>query len=179
MIQIKYTIRPFIKANGQVAVRVRWNNNTSEVTFITGVYAERDKWDDDGHRAVKNTTHKFEKREYRSYEINERIADFREAIEEVMSRYSLKNSVPTNLELKETVNKILGRNEEKTIKVKRNVKKTLRQMLDAFLQAGRREKNWDDDCCEKYVQAYQHITKSNPKVTPYNITLETMLALKA
>ena len=179
MIQIKYTIRPFIKANGQVAVRVRWNNNTSEVTFITGVYAERDKWDDDGHRAVKNTTHKFEKREYRSYEINERIADFREAIEEVMSRYSLKNSVPTNLELKETVNKILGRNEEKTIKVKRNVKKTLRQMLDVFLQAGRREKNWDDDCCEKYVQAYQHITKSNPKVTPYNITLETMLALKA
>ena len=100
MIQIKYTIRPFIKANGQVAVRVRWNNNTSEVTFITGVYAERDKWDDDGHRAVKNTTHKFEKREYRSYEINDRIADFREAIEEVMSRYSLKNSVPTNLEFR-------------------------------------------------------------------------------
>lgn len=64
MIQIKYTIRPFIKPNGQVAVRVRWNNNTSEVTFITGMYVEHDKWDDDGHRAVKNTTHKFDKREY-------------------------------------------------------------------------------------------------------------------
>lgn len=115
MIQIKYNIRPFVKANGQVAVRVRWNNNTSEVTFITGMYAERDKWDDDGHRAAKNTTHKFGKREYRSYEINDRIADFREAIEDVMSKHSLKNSIPTNLELKDAVNKILGRKEEKPL----------------------------------------------------------------
>lgn len=178
MIQIKYTIRPFIKPNGQVAVRVRWNNNTSEVTFITGVYAEREKWDEDGHRAIKNTTHKFGKREYRSYEINDRISDFREAIEEALAKYSLKNSIPINLELKDTVNRILGRKDEKIVKAKRKVRKTLKQMLDDFLRAGRLEKNWDDDCCEKYVQAYQHITKSNPQVTPYNISMETMLALK-
>lgn len=178
MIQIKYIIRPFVKPNGQVAVRVRWNNNTSEVTFITGVYAERGKWDDDGHRAVKNSTHRFGKREYRSYEINDRISDIREAIEEVIAKYSLKNSVPTNLELKEAVNRILGRNDEKVVKAKRKVKKTLKQMLDEFLQAGRLEKNWDDDCCEKYIQAYQQLMKANPKATPYNITMETMLTLK-
>ena len=45
-----------------------------------------------------------------------------------MSRYSLKNSVPTNLELKETVNKILGRNEEKTIKREFGIRKALRMM---------------------------------------------------
>ncbi len=179
MIQIKYTIRPFIKPNGQVAIRVRWNNNTSEVSFITGAYADREKWDDDGHRAVRNTTHKFGNREYHSYEINDRIADFREAIEETMSKFAIKNSMPTNLELKEDVNRVLGRKEEKSIKAKRNVKKTLKQMLDDFLKAGKLEKNWDDDCCEKYIQAYQHITASNPKVTPYNITVDTMLALKA
>lgn len=179
MIQIKYTIRPFIKPNGQVAVRVRWNNNTSEVTFISGVYAEREKWDEDGHRAVKNTTHKFGKREYRSYEINDRIADLREAIEEVLAKYSLKNSIPTNAEMKDAVNKLLGRKEEKVIKAKRTSRRTLKQMLEDFLRAGRLEKNWDDDCCEKYQQAYQHITASNPKVTPYNITIDTMLTLKA
>lgn len=179
MIQIKYTIRPFIKPNGQVAIRVRWNNNTSEVTFISGVYAEREKWDDDGHRAVKNTTHKFGRREYRSYEINDRIADIREAIEEVLAKYSLKNSIPTNIEMKDAVNKLLGRKEEKVIKAKRTQRRTLKQMLDDFLRAGRLEKNWDDDCCEKYQQAYQHITASNPKMTPYNITIDTMLALKA
>ncbi len=178
MIQIKFKIRPFIKPNGQVAVRVRWNNNMSEVTFITGMYAEKSKWDDDGHRAAKNTTHKFGNREYRSFEINDCIADFREAIEDVLTKYSLKNSIPTTTELKLAVNKVLGRAEEKTIKAKKRVKKTLKQMLDEFLKSGRLEKNWDDDCCEKYVQAYQHITKSNPKVTPYNITLETMLNLK-
>ncbi len=179
MIQIKYTIRPYVKANGQVAVRVRWNNNTSEVSFISGVYAEREKWDDDGHRAIKNTTHRFGNREYRSYEINDRVSEFREAIEEVLAKYSLKNSIPTSSELKDAVNNILGRKEEKVIEARRKVRKTLRQMLDDFLQAGRLEKNWDDDCCEKYVQAYQHITKSNPKVTPYNITVETMLTLKS
>ncbi|MCM1139856.1 MAG: site-specific integrase [Muribaculum sp.] len=178
MIQIKYKIRPFIKANGQVAVRVRWNNNTSEVTFITGMYADRTKWDDDGHRAAKNTTHRFGNREYKSFEINDCIADFREAIEDVLTKYSLKNSIPTTTELKLAVNKSLGRVEEKSIKAKKTVKKTLKQMLDEFLKAGRLEKNWDDDCCEKYVQAYQHITKANPKVTPYNITIETMLNLK-
>lgn len=178
MIQIKYKIRPFIKPNGQVAVRVRWNNNTSEVTFITGMYAEKAKWDDDGHRATKNSTHRFGKREYKSFEINDCIADFREAIEDVLTKYSLKNSIPTTTELKLAINRSLGRMEEKTIKAKRVVKKTFKQMLDEFLKAGRMEKNWDDDCCEKYVQAYQHITKSNPKVTPYNITLETMLNLK-
>ncbi len=179
MIQIKFTIRPFIKPNGQVAVRVRWNNNTSEVSFISGVYAEREKWDEDGHRAIKNTIHRFGNREYRSYEINERISEFREAIEEVLAKYSLKNSIPTSSELKDAVNNIIGRKEEKIIETKRKARKTLQQMLDEFLQAGRLEKNWDDDCCEKYVQAYQHITKSNPKVTPYNITTETMLTLKA
>ncbi len=179
MIQIKYTIRPFIKPNGQVAVRVRWNNNTSEVSFITGVYAEREKWDEDGHRAIKNTTHRFGNREYRSYEINDRVSEFREAIEEVLAKYSLKNSIPTNSELKDAVNKIVGRKEEKVIKAKRKTRRTLKQMLDDFLEAGKQEKNWDDDCCEKYVQAFLHITKSSPKVTPYNITMETMLTLKA
>ena len=41
MIRIKYSIRVFIKKDtGKVAVRVRWNSKQSEVTFITGLYAE-------------------------------------------------------------------------------------------------------------------------------------------
>lgn len=40
MIQINYSVRPFIKPNGQVAIRVRWNTKKCEVTFITGAYAE-------------------------------------------------------------------------------------------------------------------------------------------
>ena len=55
MIKIKYRIRPFIKPSGQVAIRVNWNSNTSEVTFITGVYAETLKWNSDAHKAKKKT----------------------------------------------------------------------------------------------------------------------------
>ncbi len=48
MIQIKFSIRPYIKAStGQVAVKVRWNQSRSEVSFFTNVWAEPDKWDSD------------------------------------------------------------------------------------------------------------------------------------
>ncbi|MDD5989371.1 MAG: hypothetical protein PUC38_07860, partial [Bacteroidales bacterium] len=43
MIKISYSTRAFVKGNGQVAIRVRWNSKKSEVTFITGVYADPNK----------------------------------------------------------------------------------------------------------------------------------------
>lgn len=58
MIEISYNVRPFIKPiTQQVAVRVRWNRKKSETTFITGVYADPAKWDSDGLKAKKSTTH--------------------------------------------------------------------------------------------------------------------------
>ena len=75
MIKIKFTIRPFVKTTGQVAVRVRWNSKKSEVTFITGAYADVSKWDDDMHKAKHGTTHKVRNMSFTYYDINERIAD--------------------------------------------------------------------------------------------------------
>ena len=54
MIEISYNIRNFIKpVTQQVAIRVRWNKKASEVTFITGVYADPAKWDIDGRKAKR------------------------------------------------------------------------------------------------------------------------------
>ena len=177
MITHHRTVRPFVKPNGQVAIRVRWNNNTSEVTLITGMYAERTKWDDERRRARKNTTHRFGDREYRSYDINDAIDEFCDAIESTFTRYLMNNSVPTTIELKESVNRTLGREKKDATDPIAN-KKTLKQYFQEFLDQGRIEKNWDDICCEKYIQALQHLEKSNPNVAPNNITIDTMLALK-
>ena len=61
MIEIKFSVLPFIKGtSGRVTLRVRWSSNAvkrQEVDFISGVYAEKDRWDSNSHKAKKSTTH--------------------------------------------------------------------------------------------------------------------------
>ncbi len=85
-------------------------------------------------------------------------------------RFSLKNVVPTTQELKDMVNRNLGRVEE-IVETKVIKKKTLLQLFEDFLITCGREKNWDDDCKEKYVQAYHHFTASNPRLTVNKISM--------
>ena len=178
MIRIKFSIRAFIKPDtNKVAVRVRWNSKKCETTFITGAYAEPDKWDDDTQKAKKGTTHHIRKMTFTASEINERISEFRQEIETSMETFSLRNIVPTTQELKDMVNRNLGRIEE-VIESKVTRKKTLAQLFEEFLRTCGREKNWDDDCKEKYVQAYHHLTASNPRITPDKITADAMYKLR-
>ena len=134
MIRIKFSIRAFIKPDtNKVAVRVRWNSKKCETTFITGAYAEPDKWDDDTQKAKKGTTHHIRKMTFTASEINERISEFRQEIETSMETFSLRNIVPTTQELKDMVNRNLGRIEE-VIESKVTRKKTLAQLFEEFLR---------------------------------------------
>lgn len=58
MKEIKYNTRMFIEENGQVIIRVRWNQKKNEVAFSVGCYADPKKWDCGNQRAIYNTTHK-------------------------------------------------------------------------------------------------------------------------
>lgn len=176
MIRINYSVRVFIRPTQQVAVRVRWNQKSSEVTFITGVYAEPAKWDCDLKKAKKGTTHHIRRMTFTAAKINEAIAIFKEQIEECFTQYSLKNSVPTTDELKHFVNEALGREDE--VKSTTTKRKTFKQMFDAFIKEEGNKRNWDFKCREKYNQAYQHITSAAPNVTPDNITIDTMYTLR-
>jgi len=88
MIKIKYSVRPFIKTNGQVAIKVRWNSKQCEVSFITGVYADPGKWDEDSHKAKRGTIHTVRNMSFAASEINERIADFKDEIDSAFSKCS-------------------------------------------------------------------------------------------
>lgn len=178
MIKLKFSIRAFIKPDtGKVAIRVRWNSKACETTFITGVYAEPEKWDDDTQKAKKGTTHHVRKMTFTASEINERISDFKQEIETSMETFSLQNKVPTTQELKDMVNRNLGRVEE-IVETKVQRKRTLKQLFDEFLVTCGREKNWDDDCKEKYVQAYHHFTAANPHLPVDKIDIEAMYNLR-
>ena len=180
MIEIKFTIRPFIKsATNQVAIRVMWNSQC-EVTFVTGVWADKKKWDSDRQKAKKMTTHvvksKLKEHTCTSQEINERIAQYREEIEHAFYVYSLKGSIPTSNELKEMVNAGVGRSE----KSKDDILKppSLDVLLESFLNKGSREKNWDDNAREKYIQAFNNFVAANPRLKAYNITIDSMYRLR-
>ena len=179
MIKINYSIWPYIKPNGQVAIRVRWNSKQYTATFITGVYADPNKWDTDGHKAKRGTKHFIRNMEFDYSDINERISDYQQEIEIAFDRYSLKNTIPTTDELKNMVNKALGRSDntkkDEFIPVK---KKSMEQMLDWFLNECGNEKNWNDIAKEKYTQAFNHLTKANPGIKPDKITIENMYKLR-
>ena len=179
MIRIKYSIRVFIKKDtGKVAVRVRWNSKQSEVTFITGLYAEEVKWDSDAQKAKKGTTHNVRKMTFTASEINSAIADFRQEIENCMDICSLKNVIPTPDELKKMVNEHLGRN-EKEIETNVVKRKTLKTLFDEFIATRGRERNWTKLCIEKYTQAFNQYRAANPKATwASDVTQETMFNLR-
>ena len=178
MIRIKFSIRTFIKpGTNKVAIRVRWNSKECETTFITGVYAEPEKWDNDTQKARKGTTHHIRKMSFTAYEINERISEFKQEIENCMDTYSLQNVMPLAQEFKEMVNRNLGRNEKKT-KILNLKKNTIKDLLEEFLRTCGREKNWDYKCKEKYIQAYHHLIASSPTISPDKINIETMYQLR-
>lgn len=180
MIQIKFSMRPYIKGStGQVGIKVRWNQSKSEVSFFTNVWAEPDKWDADLLRAKKGTTHYVRDMKFTYLEINEAIAEYRQEIEGVFDKCALRNTIPTTDELKTMVNYALGRVDEQTTSpTVVQKKKTFKEMIDWFLEECGREKNWDDQAKEKYTQAFQHITKANPHIRPDKITIEYMYKLK-
>ena len=178
MIKVKFNIRTLIdKRDNRVLVRVRWNQKANEVAFVTGMYADESKWDFVNQKALKKTVHEIKGKKFPAYEINERIDEFCEEIRRVFAIYEMNNSVPTSSELKLMVNKELGRIEEVTENEKPK-RVSLKDLLDRFLKEEGNAKNWDDDCKEKYTQAYQHITAAVPSVTPYNISLDCMYKLR-
>lgn len=180
MIQLKFSVRPYIKGStGQVGVKVRWNNSNSVVSFFTNVWAEPDKWDPDLLKAKRGTTHYVRDMKFTYIEINEAIAEYREEIESVFDKCALKNVVPTTDELKTMVNSALGRIDiSSTAPTEVIKKKTFKEMIDLFLIECGREKNWDNQAKEKYTQAFQHITKANPHIRPDKITIEHMYKLR-
>ena len=178
MIQVKFSLNPYIKGStGQVAVKVRWNNSRYEASFFTSVWADPNKWDSDLRRAKKGTTHEVRGMKYTFAEINEAIATLKEEITSIFEKCALKNTVPSVEELKQMVNSALGGGtgvgDEALEK-----KKTMKEMIDWFLDERGREKNWDDQAKEKYTQAFLHITSANPKIRPDKITLEHMYKLR-
>lgn len=89
MMGISHSCRAFLHKNGQVMIRVRWNNRKCEVGFSVGCNADLEKWDNENQRVRYNTTHKVGGKVYVARDINNRISQFLECIEESFTEYGV------------------------------------------------------------------------------------------
>lgn len=175
MKKIKYNIRFFIDKNyNQVMCRVRWNHSLSQVGLVTGVLAQPEKWDQDQQSAKRNSVHIIRGKQFTASDINDRIKEYREAVETCFIFYDLQNKIPTTNELKNMVNERLGKKKMDIVRQKLSLKK----LYEEFISTRGRQRNWNQLVIEKYNQAFMHLTSADPKVSVESISLDTMYKLR-
>lgn len=179
MIEINHSCRAFLNNKGQVVIRVRWNNRKDEVGFSVGCNADPDKWNKENQRARYNTTHKVGGKTVVARDINNRISQFLECIEESFTEYSLNSQLPTKSELKELVNEKLGRIKEEVVPDNPiEQEKSFREIFNEFLEVCSTERSWSESVHHKYVQAWNHLNSCDPNISLATLDKNKMTELK-
>lgn len=179
MIEINHSCRTFLHKNGQVMIRVRWNNRKDEIGFSVGCNADPDKWDNENQRARYNTTHKVGRKIYVARDINNRISQFLECIEESFTEYGLNSQLPTRSELKELVNEKLGRiKEEIPVEVEEVQEKTLKNAFFEFMKLRPSENNWGEKTHFKYNQMWDHLNSFDSAISLETLDKKKLNGLK-
>lgn len=180
MMEISYNCRTFLHKNGQVMIRVRWNNKKREVGFSVGCNADPEKWDNENQRARYNTTHKVGGKVYVARDINNRISQFLECIEESFTEYGVHAQVPTTKELKVLVNEKLGRIEEETPEEETEEvhEKTLQNAFFEFMKLRPSENNWGEKTHCKYNQMWDHLNSFDSFISLEKLDKKKLNGLK-
>ena len=179
MMEISHSCRAFLHKNGQVMIRVRWNNRKCEVGFSVGCNADPEKWDNENQRARYNTTHKVGGKVYVARDINNRISQFLECIEESFTEYGVHSQIPTTKELKELVNEKLGRIEKEIVvdgPIERE--KSFREIFNDFLEVCSIERSWSESVHHKYVQVWNQLNSCDPDISLVILDENKMTELK-
>lgn len=174
MINIKYTTAVFLKPNGSVIVRTRWDKNKCSVDMAVGVFAEQSKWDSAKQCARPNNTHRLKNHETSSREINKRITEFSSLIEEVFAEYALLK-VPTSEEFKNALKLKLHPElkEQQELEEKKPV--GLRDVYNAYYHE--KSHNWERRTRYRYEQAITHSFDCSPGITIDKMDKSFMLSL--
>lgn len=160
-------------------IRVRWNNRKDEIGFSVGCNADPDKWDNENQRARYNTTHKVGRKIYVARDINNRISQFLECIEESFTEYGLNSQLPTRSELKELVNEKLGRiKEEIPVEVEVVQEKTLKNAFFEFMKLRPSENNWGEKTHFKYNQMWDHLNSFDSAISLETLDKKKLNGLK-
>lgn len=174
MKKTSFSTRAYVMKNGQLMIRVRWNSKKNEVGFSVGYTIDPLKWDSDKQLVKSNTTHKIGGKTVYAREINSAIRSFVACIEEVFAEYDIHSIIPTTTDLKEQVNKKLGRVKNEIMDEK---DKTLKDLFSEFLTLRPQEGNWGDKIHYKYGQMWKQLCGCDPDITLETLTVSKMQEL--
>ena len=174
MKKTSFSARAYVMKNGQLMIRVRWNSKKNEVGFSVGYTIDPLKWDSDRQLVKSNTTHKIGGKTIYARQINNAIRSFITCIEEVFAEYDFHSIIPTTTDLKEQVNKKLGRVKNELIDEK---DKTLKDLFSEFLTLRPQEGNWGDKIHYKYGQMWKQLCGCDPDITLETLTVSKMQEL--
>lgn len=164
---IRRNLRAFIKTNGQVMLRVRWNS--SEVGFFVGYYAEPTKWDSALQRALKSTTHLNGKEKISAAVINRSIQDYENSVEDCFKSCESMGVIPEKEFLKQFVNEKLGKTKSPSID-----DESIYPVFDRFVSDGCDLNGWSEQTVKKFVTLKNHLLQFDKKLTFNSLTEEKM-----
>jgi site-specific recombinase XerD len=98
MVMIKYNYRFFLKPNGRVYLRVRWDKK--ETSSSLKVFACPEKWDSENQQAIRNTNHEVNGKVYPARVINKEINKAIDLLSDLFAAYATKNESPSVSQVK-------------------------------------------------------------------------------
>lgn len=177
MLKIKFSVYVFLhKKSNSVMVRVRWDNKREEQVFATGCIADPAKWHNQS--AKLNSTHKVGDHCFTSRQINNEVNKVKTAIEQAFASFELKGHYPNKFDLKDEVDKLLGK--EEPVVVSEEVKETvsLKELFKLFTAERKDEKLWDEKTKYKYDQIYTYLMCCDKNLTLQKIDKKFMTKLR-
>ena len=142
--------------DARLKLRIKWGD--MQVDFNVGYRVCLDKWNRTTQRCKRNTVNK---QGYSAIEINKRIQEYENYIEDIFKTYEVKNVIPSSDEIRSDFNKAIG----KKSKTKGINDKGVLGYLDEFVCKSGKLNSWTDATYKKFASIRKHIEKYNPNIT--------------
>lgn len=155
MTKQKFNYRFFLKPNGRVFMRVRWNSGKNETGIALRIMADASKWDAEKQRAIRNTNHDMGDEVYSARIINNEIEKAVDVMTAFFALCDSKQECPSVAQVKgELVSKlqpVSSAVSEPTLEVKTP---SMESLYSQFVEEVGKENNWGPKSHYKYQQSY-------------------------
>lgn len=180
MEKIPYSAKPMITKSGRVMVRVRWNKKQCEAMLSADTCADPSKWNAETGKAKLNTTHIVNGEHYYAKDINGNIEDVLNAVEEVFYNYQMKNIMPLNSDIRDSVKEMLHKEQPKKKEIVTEKSKYLKDLLKEYLEKRPLEVTWGPKAHCRYEEAYDKycMAMGNKNVKLCDINKKSLLKWK-
>jgi integrase len=168
MARIKFNYRFFLKPNGKVFLRVRWNSGKDEISVGLCVYADQAKWDKSKQHAKNRTIHEVCGEIYTARTINQEIDKAIDLLTKFFATCSAKGICPSTTQVKNALTTLAQPDKMAVAPTAADTHEgipSLDSLYDSFIEEQSQERNWGKKTHYKYLQIFRLIKAFKHDVT--------------